>query len=128
MLEHRPVDGVEKRLGYLEIVVTFNQPGINTPGITPEIEVVQVFTGNQLHVFIDAGGMRLVQVYALRRCLLDTVPVGVFKPGLCREGNVLELGEVGLEAVEYRSRKALFPFFATVNYTNSRKCCNTSVN
>jgi hypothetical protein len=49
----------------------------------------------------------LVEVYPLRRCLLDTVPIGIFKPGLCRQGNILELGKIRLKSIEYGARESL---------------------
>ena len=108
VLGYRAVHRVEEGLGYLEIVVTLDEAGVNLPGATPEFIVVQLLAGNQLHVLDDPPDVGLVHVYTLARGALDTVPIRVLEPGLRRQGNVLELGEIGLEAVQDSPGKPLF--------------------
>ena len=71
---------------------------------------MQVFTGNQLYIFVDAVGVFLVEIDAPDRGPLDTVPVGTFKPRPGSQGDILELGKIRLKSIEYRSREAFSPF------------------
>ena len=80
VFEHSAVNRVEKRLGDLEIVVALDQPGKGLARLAPEIQVVQVLAGDQFDVLIHTACMNLVEVYAPGRSLLNTMPVGVFKP------------------------------------------------
>ena len=110
MLEHRAVDGIVEGLGDLEVVVTLDQFLVDGPALAPEFEVVELFPGDQFDVLVNVVDLLLVEIDALQGRFLHAVPVGVLETRLRRQGNVLEIGKIGFEAVEYGARETLSPF------------------
>jgi hypothetical protein len=53
----------------------------------------------EFNILIDLVYLCLVKIDSLDGCVPDTEPVGILKPGPCRQRNILELCKVRLEAI-----------------------------
>ena len=97
---------VVKGLGNLEVGHAFDQLGVKRAGICPEGELFDLITRD-----MPGNGQRFhhgffVDINATTREVLHARPLRLLKAGASRQSDVLELGKVGVKAVEDDPREA----------------------
>jgi hypothetical protein len=106
MVEYLAERRIEKSLCDFKIILLSDQYLVVAFDILPQAQVVKLVVDHAVEHGHELVNFGLVYLQAVSLGLLDAVPVFLLETGLCAQGNILEVSEHGVKAIEDRAGEA----------------------